>query len=81
MWALILARLAELGLAIASAIKSVSAAVIQWRAIALGRTEGRAESEAAHAAEAKQAGDQMQAIADKPTERDEIIRRLEEGSA
>lgn len=66
MWALILARLAELGLAIASAIKSVSAAVIQWRAIALGRTEGRAESEAAtrrggETGERPNAGDRRQA--------------------
>lgn len=81
MWALVLARLAELGLAIVSAVKSFSAAVIQWQAIALGRTEGRADSEAAQAAEARQASDRMQAIAGKPAERDEIIKRLEEGSA
>jgi hypothetical protein len=81
MWALILARLAELGLAVISVIKSVSAAILQWQAIDLGETKGRAESDAAHAEAARQAGDEMQTIAGRPATRDEIIKRLEEGSA
>jgi hypothetical protein len=56
MWALVLAKLAELGLAIVSAIKSVSAAVAQWQAVTLGRTAGRADSEAEQAAAARQDG-------------------------
>jgi len=81
MWALIVARLAEFALAVISVIKSVSAAIMQWQAIDLGETKGRAESEAAHAEVARQAGDEMQTIAERPASRDEIIKRLEEGSA
>ena len=81
MWALIVARLAEFALAVISVIKSVSAAIMQWQAIDLGETKGRAESDTAHAEAARRAGDEMQAIADGPESRDEIIKRLEEGSA
>lgn len=81
MWALVAAKLAELGLAIAAAVKAVSAAVLQWQAAALGRTAGRADSEAAQSAAARQAGDRMQAIADNPAGRGETVRRLDEGSA
>lgn len=81
MWALILTRLAEFGLAVISVIKSVSAAILQWQAIDLGETRGRAESDAAHAEAARRAGDRMQTIAGRPETRDEIIKRLEEGSA
>lgn len=81
MWALIVARLAELALAVISVIKSVSAAIMQWQAIDLGETKGRAESDAAHAEAGRRAGDEMQTIAERPASRDEIIKRLEEGSA
>ncbi len=81
MWALIVARLAEFALAVISVIKSVSAAIMQWQAIDLGETKGRAESDTAHAEAAQRASDEMQAIADSPESRDEIIKRLEEGSA
>lgn len=81
MWALIVARLAELALAVISVIKSVSAAILQWQAVDLGETKGRAESDAAHAEAARRAGERMQTIADQPETRDEIIKRLEEGSA
>ncbi len=81
MWALIVERIVEFALALMSAIKSVSAAVLQWRATELGQAAGRAESDAAHEAASRAAGDQMQAIADQPASRAEIIRRLEEGSA
>jgi len=81
MWALIVARLAEFALAVISVIKSVSAAIMQWQAIDLGETKGRAESDAAHAEAARRAGDEMQIIADIPESREEIIKRLEEGSA
>lgn len=81
MWALIVARIAEFALAVISIIKSVSAAILQWQAIDLGETRGRAESDAAHAEAARGAGDEMQTIAERPASRDEIIKRLEEGSA
>ncbi len=81
MWALIVERVVEFALALMSAIKSVSAAVLQWRAIELGQSEGRAESDAAHEQASREAGDRMQSIADKPASREEIIQRLEEGSA
>lgn len=81
MWALLVARLAEFALAVISVIKSVSAAIMQWQAIDLGETKGRAESDAAHTEAARQAGERMQTIAERPTSRDEIIKRLEEGSA
>jgi hypothetical protein len=81
MWALIVARLAEFALAVISVIKSVSAAILQWQAINLGETKGRSESDSAHAEAARRAGDEMQIIADRPETRDEIIKRLDEGSA
>jgi hypothetical protein len=43
--------------------------------------QGRADSDAEHDAAARRANDQMQSISDKPVGRDELIRRLEEGSA
>ncbi len=81
MWALIVERVVEFALALMAAIKSVAAALLQWRAASLGRAEGQAASDAAHEEAARTAGQQMQSIADKPAARDEIIRRLEEGSA
>lgn len=81
MWTVIAARVAELALALFSMIKSVSAAILQWRAAALGETQGRADSDTEHDAAARRANDRMQSISDKPAGRDELIRRLEEGSA
>lgn len=81
MWALVVARLAELALKVISVIKSVSAAIMQWQAIDLGETRGRAESDTAHVEAARRAGERMQSIAEQPETRDEIIKRLEEGSA
>lgn len=81
MWALVVARLAELVLKVISVIKSVSAAIMQWQAIDLGETRGRTESEAEHAEAARQVDGEMQEIAGRPATRDEIIKRLEEGSA
>ncbi len=46
-----------------------------------GRAEGRSESDADHARKAREAGDAMQKIADKPPSRAEIEKRLEDGSA
>ena len=61
------------------------AAVVKFfsdrRLIESGRAEGRAESDTDHAREARAAGDAMQKIADKPPSREEIEKRLEEGSA
>jgi hypothetical protein len=81
MWTLILERLAELALALLSAVKSVAAAVLQWQAAQLGEVKGRAESEAEHAEAARRASDEMLEIAGRPATRDEILKRLEEGSA
>jgi hypothetical protein len=46
-----------------------------------GQAKGRAESERAHARAAREAGDEMQKIADKPAGRDQTLKRLDEGSA
>jgi hypothetical protein len=81
MWTVIAARVVELALAFFTAIKSVAAAILQWRATNLGEVQGRADSDAEHDAAARRANDQMQSISDKPAGRDELIRRLEEGSA
>lgn len=81
MWALVAERIVEFALAVATAIKSVAAAILQWRAASLGWLAGQAASEAAHDEAARAADERMQAVADKPATREEIIRRLEEGSA
>lgn len=81
MWALIVERAVELAVGLMAAIKSIAAAVLQWRATSLGKAAGQAESDAAHEQAAHAAGERMQGIADKPAARDEIVRRLEEGSA
>lgn len=81
MWTLIIERVASLALAIFSAVKSVAAAVLQWQAVQLGEAKGHAESDAEYAEAARRADDQMQEIAGRPAARDEILERLEEGSA
>jgi hypothetical protein len=81
MWALVAQRIVEFALAIAAAIKSVAAAVTQWRAASLGWLAGQAASQAAHDEAARAADERMQAVAGKPAAREEVIRRLEEGSA
>jgi hypothetical protein len=47
----------------------------------LGWRAGQAASEAVHDEAARAADERMQSVADKPAAREEIIRRLEEGSA
>ena len=81
MWALIVERVVEIALALLSAVKSVTAAIREWRAVDLGETQGRADSDAMHAEAARRANERMQSIADKPPGRDEVVKRLEEGSA
>lgn len=81
MWTLIVERAVEIALALISAVKAVAAAILQWRAIELGEAQGRADSDSLHAEAAQRADEQMQSIAGKPLNRDEIIKRLEEGSA
>jgi len=80
MWTLIVARAAELALALLAALKSVANAVLQWQAIQFGRSAGKAESDVAHAQAERQAEERMQEIADRPIAREELVRRLEEGS-
>ena len=81
MWALIVERIIEIALALISAVKSVTAAILQWRSVELGEAKGRAGSDAIHAAAARQADERMRSIADKPLSREEVVKRLEEGSA
>ena len=81
MWALIVERVIEIALALLSAVKSVTAAILQWRAVELGEAQGRADSESLHAEAAQRADERMRSIADKPLSRDEVVERLEEGSA
>ncbi len=81
MWAVIAGRILEFALALLAAIRSVSAAILLWRSAALGEAKGRADSDEAHAEAAWRAADRMQSVASTPANRDDIIRRLEEGSA
>ncbi len=60
---------------------SIFNAVREWTVAALGEAKGRAASEAEHAQAAQEAGEAMEAIARKPAARNEIEKRLEEGSA
>ncbi len=72
-------------LSLVTAAAKLVAAVMKFfedqQLIGAGRAEGRAESKAAHAEAAKQAGDEMQKIFDKPTATTEINTRLEKGEA
>jgi hypothetical protein len=81
MWAPIVERAVEIALALISAVKSLAAAIREWRAVEAGEAQGRADSDATHAAAARQADERMRSIAEKPPSREEVVKRLEEGSA
>lgn len=49
--------------------------------LSAGEAAGRAASERDHAAAAKRAEDDMRAIADKPAARDDVLKRLDGGTA
>jgi hypothetical protein len=49
--------------------------------IAAGKVEGRAESDRDHAQAANEAGKAMQEIAEKAPGREDVLKRLDEGSA
>ncbi len=55
--------------------------VSDWKLLSAGEAKGRAESERDHALAAKRAEDAMRALAEKPASRDEVLKRLDEGSA
>jgi hypothetical protein len=49
--------------------------------ISAGEAAGRAAAEQEHARAARAAEDEMRAVADKPAARDELLKRLDEGTA
>jgi hypothetical protein len=51
------------------------------RLISAGEAAGRAATEQEHARAAQQAEDEMRAIADEPASRDDVLKRLDEGTA
>ena len=51
------------------------------RLISAGEAAGRAAAEQEHARAAQQAEDDLRAIADKPASREELLKRLDEGTA
>ena len=73
----VLALLGAVAKLVAALVKTVS----NWRLLSAGRAQGRAESERDHALAAKRAEDEMRALAEKPASRDEVLQRLDEGSA
>ena len=73
----VFALLAAVARLIAALVKTVS----NWKLLSAGQAQGRAESERDHALAAKRAEDEMRALAEKPASRDELLKRLDEGSA
>ncbi len=53
----------------------------EQKMLSAGEAKGRAESERDHALAAKRAEDDMRALVEKPAGRDEVLKRLDEGSA
>ena len=72
--------LAFLG-ALAKLAGAIAAAVRDWRLIAAGEAKGRAASDADHARTAAEQSERMRQIARQPPARNDIVKRLEEGSA
>jgi len=52
-----------------------------WKLLSAGEAKGRAESERDHALATKRAEDEMRALAEKPAGRDEVLKRLDDGTA
>jgi hypothetical protein len=74
-------NLVSLLAAIAKLVAALVKTVSNWKLLSAGQAQGRAESERDHALAAKQAEDEMRALAEKPAGRDEVLKRLDEGSA
>ena len=55
--------------------------VSNWKLLSAGRAQGRAESDRDHALAAKRAEDEMRALAEKPAGREELLKRLGDGTA
>jgi hypothetical protein len=72
--------LAFLG-ALAKLAGAIAAAVRDWRLMAAGEARGRAASDAEHAHTAAEQAERMRQIAGEPPARNDIHKRLEEGSA
>ncbi len=72
-------------LALLGAVAKFAAALVKyvsdWKLLSAGQAQGRAESEREHALAAKRAEDEMRAVAEKPASRDEILKRLGDGTA
>ena len=72
-------------LALLAALAKLFAALTKYisnrKLLSAGEAQGRAEAERDHALIAKQAEDEMRALAEKPASRDELQKRLDEGSA
>lgn len=73
-WLALLTALAKLASAIASAFRDGSL-------VATGEAKGRSASDADHARAALARGEAMREIAAKPSARQDLDKRLEEGSA
>ena len=67
--------------AVARLIATLAKYMSNWKLLSAGEAKGRVESERDHALAAKQAEDEMRALAEKPASRDEVLRRFDEGSA
>jgi hypothetical protein len=72
-------------LALVTALAKLAGAVAKFfsdrQLIAAGKAEGRADSDRDHAQAASAAGAAMDKIAARPAGRDEMLKRLDEGSA
>ena len=72
-------------LSLAGALLKLAASVAGWlrekKLVAAGEAKGRASSDADHARTAAAQGERMREIAGRPPARNEIDKRLEEGSA
>jgi hypothetical protein len=67
--------------AVAKFAAALAKIVSNWKLLSAGQAQGRAESDRDHALAAKRAEDEMRALAEKPASRDELLKRLDEGSA
>jgi hypothetical protein len=67
--------------AVARLVAALTKTVSNWKLLSAGQAQGRAEAERDHALAAKQAEDEMRALAENSAGRDEVLKRLDEGSA
>jgi hypothetical protein len=67
--------------AVAKSFAALAKFLADRQLISAGEAAGRAASERDRAAAAKRAEDDMRAIAEKPATREEMLKRLEDGTA